>query len=436
MAKVELTLTSTYLREWRLNEAIREIVQNARDSDLDGHRMRFEHKGEKLIVSNEGVVLDHSVFLLGKTGKAGHPEAAGKFGEGLKLAMLVCAREEIPMVIRNGSEVWEPKIEASERFAGEEVLVIHIRKGNAFRDRFQVEIAFPLDVWEENKWKYLFCEPPPRKEVVNTPTGKLLLGEKYKGCIFVKGIFVCRAGVDYGYDFNQAELDRDRRVMSSWDIQANARPILLAAANRGEGIDHLRIYEMMRQESADAKVSSWESVSDDMSDIIRDTFVKLHGQDAVPVRTTAESSEMEHLGKKGVLVGETLSNVLRRSFGDIDKLRKELSGQVTSQVSWHEMTAQEKHHLKNAIDCINQADPDLKVNLSNVEVVTFRDGRMMGMFKDGKALLSRHVLADHVDTMSTLVHEVAHRKGPDGDKAHVQEIERIWSAIFRQRCTM
>jgi len=436
MPKIELTLTSSYLPDWRLQQAIREIVQNARDSDLDGNKMDFVHKGDKLIVSNEGVVLDHSVFLLGKTGKAERSDTAGKFGEGLKLAMLVCAREGIPMTIRNGSEVWHPKIETSERFAGESVLVIHIEKGRVQKDRFQVEIGFPEEVWEENKWKYLFCERPSRKEFVNTPTGKLLMGEKYKGCIFVKGIFVCKGDLDYGYDFNQAELDRDRRVMSSWDIQRHARPILIHASQQKDGIDSGRLYEMMRQESADARVSSWESVSEDMVESIKQTFVSLHGENAVPVKSTAESSDMEHLGKKGVVVGESLLNVLRLSFGDIDKLRKDLSRQITGHVSWHELTEKEKHNLKNAIDIINAADKNLRVNLSNVDIVTFRDSMLLGMHKEGKALLSRAVLDDHVDTMSTLVHEVAHRKGADGEKEHVQEIERIWSAIFRIHCTM
>jgi hypothetical protein len=33
--------------------------------------------------------------------------------------------------------------------------------------------------------------------------------------------------------------------------------------------------------------------------------------------------------------------------------------------------------------------------------------------------------------LSTLVHEVAHHAGSDGEKNHVSEIERIWSGIVQ-----
>lgn len=430
MSKVLMTLSVKYLPDWKLPEAIREIIQNARDAHLDGHTMSFEHKKDKLVVTSQGVTLQHSVFLLGETGKEGRTDTAGKFGEGLKLAMLVCARSGIPMTIRNGPEVWEPKIEFDDKFK-RDVLVIHIRSGNRDINRFQVEIGFPGEVWEEHKWKYLFVEPPPRKEVVNTARGKLLLGERYKGQVFVKGIHVCYVpDLAYGYDFNHADLDRDRRVLSSWQIRDQCRPILTEALAHKEGIDRKTMYEMVRTGQAEAKFQEWDTPEPSLVDSMSAEFEELHGADAFPVANLEQAADLEHLGKRGVMVGDSLLNVLKRKFGDINKVREALGNEVLEHIQLADLTKDERAYLESAVETLAAADPKLDLSLKDVEVVTFRDGRLLGMHRDRKALLARSQLASRSRAIGTLIHEVAHRKGPDGDKAHVAEIERLWALVY------
>jgi hypothetical protein len=434
MSKVVMTLSVKYLPDWKLPEAIREIIQNARDAHLDGHTMSFEHKKDKLVVTSQGVTLQHSVFLLGETGKEGRTDTAGKFGEGLKLAMLVCARSGIPMTIRNGGEVWEPKIEFDDNFK-RDVLVIHIRNTNKDVSRFQVEIAFPAEVWEEHKWKYLFVEPPPRKEVVNTARGKLLLGERYKGQVFVKGIHVCYVpDLAYGYDFNHADLDRDRRMLSSWDIREQARPILVEALAHKEGVDRRTMYEMVRVGQAEAKFSEWETPEPSLVDNLSAEFEQLHGPEAFPVANLEQAADLEHLGKRGVMVGDSLINVLKHKFGDINKVRKDLGNEVLEHIQLTDLTKNERAYLESAVETLAAADPKLELSLKDVEVVTFRDKRLLGMHRDRKALLARSQLASRSRALGTLLHEVAHRNGPDGDKAHVAEIERLWALVYEGLC--
>lgn len=432
--KVKMTLSVRYLPEWRLPEAIREIVQNARDAHLDGHTMSFEHKKDKLVVTSQGVTLKHSVFLLGETGKEGRTDTAGKFGEGLKLAMLVCARGRIPMTIRNGPEVWEPRIEFDDQFQ-RDVLVIHIRDGNKDLNRFQVEIGFPSEVWEEHKWKYLFVEPPPRKEVVNTARGKLLLGERYKGQVFVKGIHVCYVpDLAYGYDFNHADLDRDRRVLSSWQIRDQARPILEEALAHKEGIDRKTMYEMVRTGQAEAKFSEWDTPDPSLVDSMSAEFEELHGPEAFPVANMEQAADLEHLGKRGIMVGDSLLNVLKRKYGDINKVREALGNEVLEHIQLADLTKDERDYLESAVETLAMADPKLDLSLKDVEVVTFRDARLLGLHQNGKAILARSQLASRSRALGTLLHEVAHRKGPDGDKAHVAEIERLWALVYEGIC--
>lgn len=68
---------------------------------------------------------------------------------------------------------------------------------------------------------YLFLVNPPAETLLKTDLGTILIGDKYRSKIFVKGIFVEKRGTTdppaliYGVDFSKAPLDRDRRSLMS-----------------------------------------------------------------------------------------------------------------------------------------------------------------------------------------------------------------------------
>ena len=47
-----------------------------------------------------------------------------------------------------------------------------------------------------------------------------------------------------------------------------------------------------------------------------------------------------------------------------------------------------------------------------------------------RVLMALNILDNFGQTLETLVHEVAHRKGTDGSKEHVSEIETLWRDLF------
>jgi hypothetical protein len=93
-----------------------------------------------LIITNEGATLPREAMLFGHTTKIGQGNLIGKFGEGLKLGMLALVRAGHEVKIRSGSEVWLPKIERSEKFNAD-VLVIYIETGRQPKDRVQIEVS-------------------------------------------------------------------------------------------------------------------------------------------------------------------------------------------------------------------------------------------------------------------------------------------------------
>lgn len=430
MTTIELGLSPRYVQHWGLLEAVRELIQNAQDAAVDGNPMTVRHTGDKLIIVNEGVVLPRKVLLLGNTAKEFRQDLAGKHGEGLKLAMLVAAREGIELTIRNGPEVWTPKIVTSKQLAGERVLAVEVDTGRKPEPRFRVELAgVDAGTWEEMKWRFLSVTPRPDNEVVRTSRGSVLLGPKDKGRLFVKGIYVCNNPLlAFGYDFKEADLDRDRRVVDDYDTAANAREILNEVLSQGR-IDTETVYRMMLENRLDVQVATW-SLPKKLQEVAVDKFRAAHGDKAVPVASMAEAADLEHLGATPVIVPLSLQRLLEPTVGTIEQVRQRLSAEVVEVIQPEDMNPVERTNLMLAIERLKAADPDMV--LPAIQVVVFRDIQLRGMYHEGKALIAHRLLEQGVATvLRTLIHEVAHRRGKDGDKGHVAEIERLWELCFQ-----
>ena len=89
-----LSLTRGYVVSWGLREAVREIIQNALDSDSD---FGYAIDGDTLTVISRYASLSPQTLLLGSSNKGGDISSIGQFGEGYKLALLVLTRDGLPV---------------------------------------------------------------------------------------------------------------------------------------------------------------------------------------------------------------------------------------------------------------------------------------------------------------------------------------------------
>lgn len=431
--RIELTIKTDYMPNWGIWEGIRELVQNGRDAEVEHCAtltVRHRKESDTLVIENEGTTLPYEALLLGHTSKVGRPDLIGKFGEGLKLGVLALVRAGCPVKIRSGSEVWVPSIQRSEKFQAD-VLVFEIQKGRKDDNRVAVEIGgVNREAWEKMKDMFLFLKGTVKdEESVQTPYGSLLLSERFTGKVFVKGIFVANdPRLSYGYDFVDADLDRDRRMLSKYDLNYRTQGVWREALARRpdlvENFDKLMSREAADVEGVDSYNASYLPV--EARKTLVQLFVGRHGEDALPVGSLSESAEIEHLGKKGVVVNKPLKAILELELGSVMTNKLKLREEVTHTYGWHDLTDGERSNLQSSIDLVNQVEP---VALDLVDVVDFRDQKIRGMFKDRRVLLTKRILSDREMTLRVLVHEVAHRSGDDGERGHVSNIERIWSAI-------
>jgi len=431
--RIELTIKTTYLPTWKTFQGIRELLQNARDAEVElSAPMTVWHRKETgvLCIENDGCTIPHEALLFGHTTKLGREGLAGKFGEGLKLAMLVLAREGHAVRIRSGSEVWTPKIERSEKFDAD-VLVVHVDKGRADKDRVQIEVdQISEESFAHIKDLFLFLSKTKDGEHVKTSSGTLLLSERHKQKIFVKGIFVQNApDLSFGYDLSDADVDRDRKMVDSWDMNRRIAGIWTeATSQRPELLGGLT--KLLNENAADvAGISDWNATlfTEEAKAYVAGEFSKAYGSDAIPVASLAESQDVEHLGKKGVVVSKSLRLVLEQKLGSAAQNKEKLAKETAKLYGWHELTAEEKGALERALFMVAASE---KISLADVDVVDFRDNKIRGLFKDGRIQLRKDILADRDLTLRVLVHEAAHKAGGgDGEKDHVSNIERIWSGI-------
>lgn len=106
----ELPISPNYVSNWSIKEAIREILQNAIDSDKNGYKKEISYNkyDKSLHIKNYGITLSTSTLVLGCSSKKDIDGMIGKFGEGYKLALVVLLREGYIVNIINGGEIWLP----------------------------------------------------------------------------------------------------------------------------------------------------------------------------------------------------------------------------------------------------------------------------------------------------------------------------------------
>ena len=207
MKKICTGISPDFVKKWTVEEAVREVLQNYLDS-----RKEFDCKGR--IWHNDGVVTVRDYgpgiqvrhLALGVSEK--NDEAIGRFGKGLKQALLVLARENRNPSITSNGMVIEPTIEYSEDYQAD---MMHLNIEEATGQAANVKgcwITFDGSEWELEHGKSYFMHFLKSK-YSKIDDNLMLPGGK----IFVNGS--CVGYIDnaiFSYNLNHAQAEN---VMSS-----------------------------------------------------------------------------------------------------------------------------------------------------------------------------------------------------------------------------
>lgn len=321
----ELPLARDYVRHWGLVEAVREILQNAIDSESpfewewiqrpveitqgNSFEREFEPSDETiLIVRSRYAKLSAGTLLLGSTSKAENQDAIGSFGEGYKIALLVLTRLGYRVVVHNGDRDWVPSFRPSRQFGGAETLHIHERSATAPVEGVEFEIpglsAADVAAIEDS----CLHMQSSLGEVINTSYGRIL--PERPGKLYVGGLFVCDTEMKYGYDVKpqHLRLERDRQTVSSFDLA------MLTKAMWFDSGRHAQVADMIAAQAPDMEYAHWDT-PEVVKEAVFQVFRKQH-PGAIVAKSAEDLKQKIEAGlsrERIVYIGDTYGAIVRES---------------------------------------------------------------------------------------------------------------------------
>ncbi len=218
MKKYELSLSRNYVSSWGIEEAIRELLQNAKDSDGE-EQIDIDKRNGTISITNKNTSIPSSTLLLGNTSKKDDLDKIGQFGEGYKLAILVLLREGKDVSIQNGNKLWEPSFEYSDNFDCE---VLCINEIDSCGDDLVFEISRFSGCELTNLENEFLGINGQSYNSIQTSYGEILTDSQFKGKVFVEGLPVYEDdNFEYGYNFDAryVNLDRDRKSINIYELK-------------------------------------------------------------------------------------------------------------------------------------------------------------------------------------------------------------------------
>jgi len=429
----ELTLTASYVRDWKLAEAFREIVSNAIDAETEmGAKCSVEYKGNKIVVTSDGCTMPREVLLFGQSSKMDREDTIGRFGEGLKLGMLAAVRQGHPIKIKTGDESWTPKIAKSSAFNAD-VLAIDIKTGLAWENIVRIEIGnVDFDDWCEMATMFLRFDPEAGKSAKGGYYGSVITSPDFAGRMYVKGVLVQQNDkMRYGIDFAHARTDRDRKMIDGYDSKYYRRIIWSSAAENDDAMFQ-KLVQCIEDQTDDVLIEDQCDVQCFDKKIITkmvEAFKLRYGDDAFPAETQADARELEFVGRKGIVVNKAKRLILESQMGSRATLIADMRKQPKTIHPESSLSPVERRSLHEAIRLVQKAVPG--VTIERVKVVDFHDEMIVGRFDVDTILVSRRILTNEDETLVTIVHESAHLAGGDGEKSFEDMRDCIWLAIVR-----
>lgn len=307
MTRHKMSLAVDYVNNWGVQEALRELFQNA----IDWGNWSWYIKDGELCITSHNAELSNRTLLLGHSEKKAG--AIGKFGEGYKLAMLVLCRLGYSCWIENVDQLWTPKLINSRTYGCRQLVFDVSQLERPYPTNSLVFVVHGLSTDDISGLmdRNLHVKPAP---VLHKVEAGKILSDSQAGCMYVGGLFVCSLPeFKHGYDFEPAaiQLDRDRRMLRGFDVAWLTSKMWL------EANDVKYVASMVKEEHEDVHyVESHMSWMDNRSvaEELHDEFVETHGEDAVPVSTQEQAELARRDGhEKIIIVAKPVFEVMQRA---------------------------------------------------------------------------------------------------------------------------
>lgn len=465
--RIELTISTDYVKHWGIVEGVRELMQNALDADrVRGLKMEVEYDEDlmELKIVTHGTVLETKTLLLGVSDKGG-VDAVGKWGEGYKLAVLALCRKGKSVLIDTGDETWRPRFVKSSTF-GVTVLAFDIDKVKTSSRQEKICVTVggisPVE-WAE--MRLLFAHTQTWRsmrqtqlvEMYSTSRSDLkatvLYDPEQRGRIYVGGIFVSvEPSLQHGYDLPPSlfELDRDRRSLDSWALKTCLgrvwQSVLCDLIDDGNiaGKEFDTIWSFVGDGTGDVAglaESDW-GMSPLFTRGVFETFEKVHGSDAYPASSFDEEKRARALGLKAIRVPKVFYKVISKRLPTLDQKEREQERKIEQSWAIESLPAAEMELFKKAwamvVTAGRQVTKDLSISsrdLPEPQAAKFNSSKVLGLHLDDRQVyVSRDLLQKSRwgTLVVTLLHEWGHHFVQDHGNQLLMVIEQAMEVILQR----
>lgn len=294
--RYDLSLSREYVSAWTYLQAIRELLQNAIDSES---KFEFNFTGTTMSIHSRASALSPSTLLLGTSSKGDDESKIGQYGEGYKLAMLVLLREGFRIRIFNGNVMWVPSFSFNKDFGAETLVVLETPMKKSYEGlTFVIEGLDPDQIAEVQKSCLHFEE----YDVVHDGQyGQILPEPSYGGKLYVNGLFVCETKMKFGYNVKPQylKLERDRQTVDSFELAFLTRDMWLSTKLYGI------IQELIFDQVEDVKYFEygWREPKQELARSVATAFREKHPT-AVAVSSQADLEHASKEGREAIIVPE------------------------------------------------------------------------------------------------------------------------------------
>lgn len=263
---IDYNMSRDYCSDWTAIHALREIVQNALDSDKTYDCLASD---QGVNVLTKSVILSPQVFSMGVSQKNGS-DSIGKYGEGFKIAMLVLTRLGLePKIITGGYNV--TGLFRKHEFTGIETFCLDIEERTVpIYDTQFLCLSNGIDLDELGKKVTPFVD-----KNMDLPSD-IDIWQGRPGEIFVNGLFVAKEDLVFGYNFNPSKitLNRDRNMVDGVHWQ-----LAKYFANLGVKKAEL-IFDLIERDAPDVRDLSYRLHDDKLQAELARLFYNKYGDGA------------------------------------------------------------------------------------------------------------------------------------------------------------
>ena len=424
---VRTGISPKYVPSWGMVEALREVIQeyiDVRRQHGCWGRIRWRKAG--VVVEDDGPGLPREALALGVSGKRGEDQLIGQFGEGLKLACLVAAREGRRMEIQTVGFSVIPRI-VRDPSLDCEVLAFEVREN--FRPRGTcITVEATRDEYLAARRQFLELSREGL-EVLYRDGGRPVIFRP-AGRVFVNGCLAQeREDLVFSYDLSGSEVkqaqNRDRTVLDDYQLGRAVRELL-------SGVRSVRIVEHLFRSVCDAPVylehRYFLNVPQSLRPVWREGLRKALGPRVALGDHTPADEELRVT--YGYRVLERYPSAWVDLFNDLGvyystRTLAELHHRSGRRV---DLTARERAVL----DWIRGVVSGCVADPGRVEVAEYLVAgnlQVDGCWDSGARVirLRRSVLADPKRALGTLVHEVLHRESGASDCTRA--FEQAWEKL-------